>query len=306
MTYIITVLTEKTMQKVKLQHYVPRMYLKNFAFQRGKEYWTYCLDKYTLKQFPVNIKKIGCEKYFYEGKAEKQIIEKELSNLENDFSKVCEKLIESRSLLSLDWKEKEKIAHFVDVQDIRTREYRENIRSLGKGVKKWLGDKSLSKNLDEQLKTIDTKETTRSIHANLVTDTLSGKTGTTEMILNMKWILFENLTTIALWTSDQPTNRFNPIELNPFGNLGLKSQGIQIFFPLNPTLGILFCDPIEYFTSPNKVTCTKKHIIFNNTLQVRSSTRHIFSKSNDFYLAKKWLKENPDFINPKRKRIDVK
>ena len=29
------------MEKVKIQHYVPRSYLKNFAFQRGEEYWLY-------------------------------------------------------------------------------------------------------------------------------------------------------------------------------------------------------------------------------------------------------------------------
>lgn len=95
------------MDKVKIQHYVPRFYLKNFAFQRDKEYRFYCFDKFDLRHFPVNIKNIGCEKFFYEGKAEKQILEKALSNLEKDFNKVYKKLAESRSLFSLNWKEKE-------------------------------------------------------------------------------------------------------------------------------------------------------------------------------------------------------
>lgn len=292
------------MDKVKIQHYVPRFYLKNFAFQRDKEYRFYCFDKSDLRHFPVNIRNIGCEKFFYEGKAEKQILEKALSNLEKDFNKVYKKLAESRSLFSLNWKEKEKIASFVAVQDLRTREFREILRSLGKEMKRVLGAKPLSKDFEEQLKTIDTEETARSIHVNIVTDTLSGKTGMTKIILSMKWMLFENYTKIPLWTSDQPINRFNPIN-NPLGNLGLKSRGIQIFFPLNPTLGILFCDPVKYFSKPAKVTCIKENIIFSNTLQVRSSTRHVFSNNNDFYLAKKWLDENPEFTEPNRRRIQA-
>jgi len=293
------------MEKVKIQHYVPRFYLKNFAFQRGKEYWLYCFDKSDLRHFPINIKKIGCEKFFYEGKAKKQILEKALSNLEKDFWKVYKKLVESRLLLSLNWEEKQKIASFIAVQDIRTREFREFVRNIGKEMKKWLKDKTLSADLEEQLKTVDTEESARSMHLKIVTDTLSGKTGFAEIILSMKWILFENYTRIPLWTSDQPINRFNPIDQSPLGNLGLKSRGIQVFFPLNPTLGILFCDPIEYFSSPDKVTAIKENIIFCNTLQVRSSTRHVFSNNNDFYLAKKWLEENPDFTDPNRRRIQA-
>ena len=121
----------------------------------------------------------------------------------------------------------------------------------------------------------------------------------------MKWILLENQTNIPLWTSDHPINRFNPIDQSPFGNLGLKSRGIQIFFPLSPALGLSFCDPIEYFSYPDKMTCIKDNIIFCNTLQVRSSARHVFSVDNDFYLAKKWLQENPECADLNRRRVQA-
>lgn len=294
------------MEKVKIQHYVPRFYLKNFAIQRGNEYWLYCFDKTDFRNFPVNIKNIGCEKLFYEGVEEEQILEKALSRLERDFDKVYNKLVNSRSLLCLNWAEKNVFASFVAVQDLRTREFREVLRSLGKEMKRVLGNKPLSNDLREQLETVDTEENIRSIHSKLVTETLSGKTGFIEIILNMKWILSENYTKIPLWASDHPINRFNPIDLSPLGNLGLKSQGIQVFFPLNPTLGIVFCDPVEYGLMPEKVTSIKDNIIFCNTLQVRSSTRHVFSPNNDFYLAKLWLKENPEFTDLKRKRIDAR
>ena len=292
------------MEKVKIQHYVPRFYLKNFGIQKGKEFKLYCFDKSDFRNFPVNIKNIGCEKFFYEGKEEEQTLEKALSELEKSFSKVYNKLIASRSLLNLKWSDKEILASFVAVQDLRTRESREIIRSVGKEMKRVLGDKPLSDDLKNQIKTIDTEETAHSIHLKLVKDTLSGKTGMAEIILNMKWMLFENFTKIPLWTSDHPINRFNPIDQSPLGNLGLKSDGIQLFFPLNPTLGILFGDPVEYCTNPEKIACIKDNIIFSNSLQARSSTRHIFSNNNDFYLAKKWLREYPHFTNPSRQRVE--
>ena len=287
------------MTGVKIQHYVPRLYLKNFSIQKGKEYVIFCFDKTDLRQFQVNIKNIGCEKYF-----QNQSLENELNKLETEFNNVYKKLIVSRSLLCLSWKEKETLATFVAVQDLRTREQREVIRSLGKEVKKWLSDKPLSKDLEEQVMTADTEETARSIHLKLVAETLSGKNKLPEIILGMKWMLFENNTKVPLWTSDHPINRFNPIDQSPFGNLGLESEGIQVFFPLNPTLGIMFCDPVEYGLSPERVSCIKDHIIFCNTLQVMSSTRHVFSAKNDFFLAKKWLKENPEFTDLERKRIE--
>jgi len=294
------------MEKVKIQHYVPRFYLRNFAIRRNNKFLLYCFDKTDFRSFPTKIKGIGCEKFFYEDIETEQTLEKALSKLERDFSKVYAKLGNRRSLLCLNWNEKTILASFVAIQDIRTKEFREFLKSLGREMKRVFGDKPLSNDLLEQLETADSEDYIRATHSKMVTETLSGKTGFIEIILSMKWILFENYTKIPLWTSDHPVNRFNPIDLSPLGNLGLKSKGIQVFFPLSPTLGIVFCDPVEYGLMPEKVTSIKDNIIFCNTLQARSSARHIFSPNNDFYLAKKWLKEHPEFTDLKRKRIDAR
>ena len=74
---------------------------------------------------------------------------------------------------------------------------------------------------------------------------------------------------------------------------------------MTPRLGIAFCDPIEYFFEPEKGTCSTDNVLFNNTLQLRSNTRHIFSKNADFSIAKKWLKENPKSASLNKKRVSV-
>ena len=274
--------------------------------KKGTNYWLYCFDKPECRSFPVSIEDIACEKFFYERKDDEQVLEKALSKLEKDFSEVYFKLITSRSLLSLKWREKNTLASFVAVQDLRTREFREILRSTGKEMKRVLGTKNPSKELADQLKTVDSEETIHEIQSKFIMETLSGKTGFAEIVLNMKWILFENNTNIPLWTSDHPVNRYNPIDQSPLGNLGLKSKGIQVFFPLNPTMGIVFGDLTEYFSSPEKVTCIKPHVTFCNTLQVKSSTRHVFSANNNFYLAKKWLSENLELKDPDRLRMEAR
>jgi len=165
---------------------------------------------------------------------------------------------------------------YVAVQDVRTRETREFIKGIGVKIKESLKGKPLSPKLEEELTEIEKDDTNKIVHLKLLVEKLIGARKLTEIIIQMKWILYENHTTIPLWTSDHPINRYNPIDLSPFGNLGLKSKGIQVFFPLTPTLGMLFCDPIEYMLEPDKIECIKDNITFFNALQVIKSTRAIF------------------------------
>jgi hypothetical protein len=191
----------------------------------------------------------------------------------------------------------------VAAQDLRTREFREIIRGFGQEMKKWLSDKPLSKELEEQLKTVDTEEQARQMQRDFLVDALGiGKMP--KIILNMKWILFENITKIPLWSSDHPVNKYNPIDESPLGNLGLKSNGIQVFFPLSPTIGIIFCDPVEYCVYPDKMTAIKDNIILCNDLQVKFSTRQVYSPTANFSLALKRLNDNPEFRELDRRRVE--
>lgn len=43
------------------------------------------------------------------------------------------------------------------------------------------------------------------------------------------------------WTSDNPV-----VKYNPYGNLGLIIDGIQLFFPLSPKFSLCILDPFCY------------------------------------------------------------
>ena len=291
-------------QKIRIQHYVPRFYLRNFSKLQGKNYIINCFDKSELRKFSTNISNIGCQKYFYDiDKDTYQLVEKKLSEYEKEFSRIYNKLVERKTLTCLNWKEKEVIAHFVATQEIRTREMKEMFRSIAKELKRWLSNKPLQKDLERQLEEIQTEKRLKSIHVEFLVETLLGKSELVDIILQMRWVLGESYLKMPFWTSDHPVSRFNPIDLKPYGNLGLLSRGIQVFFPLTPHLILIFCDPVEYILNPEKITCIKDNVLFANTLQLGSCTRHIFSIDKDFSIAKKWLKEYPKSRDTERTRI---
>lgn len=190
-------------------------------------------------------------------------------------------------------------------QEIRTREMKEMIRSIAGELKRWLSNKPLGEDLERQLNEIQSEKSLKSVHLKSLVETLLGKNELIDTILQMKWVLGESYLEMPFWTSDHPVNRINPIDLKPYGNLGLLSRGIQIFFPLTPRLILSFCDPVQYVRTPEKITCIKDNVLFANTLQLGSCTRHIFSIDKEFSIAKKWLNEYPINRDIKRTRIEA-
>lgn len=127
-----------------------------------------------------------------------------------------------------------------------------------------------------------------------------------EIILTLKWIIYLNETDMPLWTSDHPVTRHNPIDLWPYGNMGLMSPGIQLHFPLTPNMAICLCDPVQYFHEPLVQTLEyEDNVIFENSLQVEWSTRHIFSRDDDFSLAEQMIEEYPELKDLERDRIRI-
>ena len=91
-----------------------------------------------------------------------------------------------------------------------------------------------------------------------------------------------------------------------YGNLGLKCVGIELHIPLTPNLLLVACDPIAFCNEPNKkILRDFRYIIREQSYQVYSSTRFLFSNQPNFYFAKKVIGENPRYKDPNRKRIIV-
>lgn len=287
--------------RIKIQHYVPRLYLRNFSAKSGKCFFIYSFDKTTTSKFLVNIKRIGCERYFYEIPGDSdQLIEKTLGRIESGFNTAYQKLIKAEDSTCLTNEDKISFAYFIATQWIRTKEQRETIKDLIDQLTKQLLKDELSKELENQVEKANTEQFIRLVHR----DVLKGIPLYSDIILNKKWILFINKTDTPYWTSDHPINLYNPISFGPFGNLGLLSKGIQIYFPLTIKLSLCLCDPDYSF--PDKYEISNiQNIIFQNHLQVKWSTRYILSLNEDFSLAETIIRENPELKEINRRRISL-
>jgi hypothetical protein len=287
-------------KKIKLEHYVPRFYLRNFSIQ-GKEGFLYCFDKSKSHSFIVNVKNIASETYFYDTRQDvEQKTEKGLGQLEALFEAVITKLISSEDLAALTSKQRLLMSYFVVTQELRTREHRAMLEDMHKQTLAELSKRGVPK---ESLEKVElTKEQIKSWHISELSDVPDYA----NIVNTMKWILFVNRTSMPFWCSDHPVNRFNYIDARPYGNLGLLCRGIEIHCSLSPTISVSVCDPTAYYSLPNKYEIQDiRNTEFLNWLQVYYSTRYVFSDKDDFSLVQKILEENPSLGDIDRKRISV-
>lgn len=291
-------------QIVKIQHYVPRLYLRNFSIVHKKKCHVFCFDKVQERVFPSNIEDIAAEKYFYDmDKGKNQIVEKALGNLESMFNAAYDKLLQTEDLHSLSDMEKAVFAYFIAVQELRTREFREFIRDLARQLEKRLSGYELTEDLRNQLEAAKGEKSVKSIQAKML---IQDAPKCAKIMVAMKWILLINKTKLPNWSSDQPINRHNDIDHSPYGNLGLESKGIQIYFPLSTKVSLLLCDPFLFKILPEKLlVANEENVIFQNSLQVLWSTRHVFSRSDAFALARKIITEHPELKDVNRPRFSV-
>lgn len=287
--------------KVKIQHYVPRVYLKNFSKFNGKEYYLWVFDKQTEKIFQTKIQDIAFEKEFYDKVEEDQNTERSLREIESKYDEAISDLIETKSVQGLTKNHFEDLLDFVTVQMLRTKETRiEFEQAAQQFLDKY--DKDLSDKLRKEVHETLEDDSLRKMHKDMIAEKETFK----EIIRKMKWMLVVNKTQFLFWTSDSPVVKYNSIAPFPYGNLGLTSTGIEIHFPITPKLNLLILDPVSFGSEPSKkVARDYRNIIRERDLQVRDSTRFVFSLDNNFNFAKSMLKENPALKDPGRKRVKV-
>lgn len=290
-------------QVVKIQHYVPRLYLRNFSTVSKDKCSIFCFDKVDEKTFRVNTENIAAEKYFYDtDKGKNQTIEKMLGKLESIFNVAYNKLLQTEDIGSLLHLEKAVIAYFVAVQELRTREFRQSIKNMASQLKEKFSGYKMTEKFKKQLDAIQGEESAKNWQLKFIVD----KADRYAKIMGvMKWMLLVNETKLPYWMSDHPINRHNDIDDDTYGNLGLLSEGIQIYFPLSVKISLLFCDPDLFGILPDKVSVQEKNVVFQNHLQVACSTRHIFSMNDDFGLAKQLIAEHPELKDINRPRFSV-
>ena len=110
------------MSQAKKQHYVPRFYLKNFSINSNRK-TIQCLDKINLRSHISDFDSIAQEEKFNE--SDSQDIEDDLSRIEYNASVIINNFLDNPKYKRLNSDSfKLKLAHFIVLQLIRTKEVR--------------------------------------------------------------------------------------------------------------------------------------------------------------------------------------
>lgn len=262
---------------VKNQHIVPRFLLKHFS-NDGIKIW--CYDKLHKNIKERSIKNVPTEDFLYDitpGEKEGSF-EYVLAENENITAPIIEKIIKNKSLQGISIEDKDIISSFIATQFMRTKASLLNANRINSEMTEKLKDfyNEIGKKID--FKDVDTKK--------LWIDVMHSNNELAKHLIQKVWILIKSEK--QFYTSDNPVvaqNIFNQPDLR--NNLGLNSEGIEIYLPLNDSLILgLFCRKTYSNLEGMYLECSEGNIENLNSLQVKSSNRFIFSSHNNFELAK--------------------
>lgn len=278
---------------VKLEHYVPKLYLRNFTIA-GKQDHIYCFDKLTSKNFMVNIKNIASETYFYDTSEADYRAENLIQQFESHLKPVYDKLILTQDLDSLEPSEKRLIAVFVALQAMRTKQYRMMIKHYMETIFDYFTDYiKLETKLSEELRNELIKPRTEEGLKGLHVKSLDQLGRAVDSLFQKVLILIINDTDIPYWSSDHPV----------FPPLYTTWHSALLEIPLSPKVSLWFCD------SSIKVPLRTKYLVSNvdtvidqNRRQVMSARQYIFSDNADFSNAEMMIQRVPELRDTERVR----
>lgn len=151
------------------------------------------------------------------------------------------------------------------------------------------------------------------------------------------WILFKSTKRMKYYISDNPITLYNQNDYGFMGNLGLGVKGIEIYFPLSPSLSLgifdesnqeiirasykkvknlqphdlkslgmdkskkrLIKDLMHGLETGDVVQSANENVEFHNSMQVGFSSRFVYSSDGNFDIAYKMIKMNPEYKGPPR------
>ena len=299
------------------QHYVPQSYLRRFASAKDQ---VHVFDKSKKNQFVTGIRNVASERYFYDLPADEvdkdadlQVFEKMFQKVEEHFIIAVDKLITLvEEGKNMEIEQKQALAYFLHVQQARTRKSRNQQTELLEKMLTNLGEKEL------KLKSFDPEELGFSVEMDekAVAGLQAG------MIFDYKEALYFvnalldhicfigiNETKYSLWTSDDPVvvqpHKYHSV----MSMAGTASEGVEIAFPLTPKLILILFERTfhrDLSTRPYEhIMLNEEDVAYYNEMQVEQSHRQVYSRDENFTLARTFCEQYPELCNPERATVEV-
>ncbi len=233
-------------EKKEIQHYVPRMLLRNFAHkQKSKQEKIHVFDKRDGRSFFTGVGNIVAERSFYDIDFgdRKASFEPSLSELEEHANGVIQNLLVNKNLADLKGEEKTWLGLFVACQMLRTKNFREmikeNTNQLFEKVKR------MSEKEVHEIKGLPSFKDEKELQNFATYFMIDNVEEFSSRLFSKDWVLLETKINDPFLLGDNPVTLHNSNKFGVFGNLGLALKGIQIHLPLAPTLTLaMWCPSI--------------------------------------------------------------
>ncbi len=304
----------------KKQHYVPKFYLKNFAIQKASgEYSIQCYNKELDKSYNSNITQVAMERYFYDNDDPPEF-ENYFSHLEGLHATVYHRIIKDQSIKHLTLYDKYIMYHYIIIQNERTRSARTRNAQIYELVYKNFEEEQgfpPFENFSEEYKKKLLEGGAARGQLNVMINPVEMEDGTIhypiETIFEMAElgsVLLKNDLKREFYTSDHPVRVYIPpenkeLKIRGFGRQIYTAKGVEIFFPLTPRLCLVFYDKeiSEYRHFGMSKRVIQRELDFINTQIIAMAHRTVFTRTNDFKFARKYVKEYKDLKDLNRFRI---
>lgn len=222
------------MAEKKSQHYVPKFLLTNFSFKNEKTHIGVYNPETDFFKNDCALRSQAQEDYFY---GADKVVENILGDIENNITPLINKIISSNKVPIYGTEDHKLLFYFTLIMMNRTKSSAERLQESASVLYKEVlkNDKSFNE-ADFEIK----NAATQSIIIALERATEAYDMGTEIIINNTK---------TPFIISDNPVvsyNQFLENRKHVGGHLGIFAKGLQIFFPIHPTVMLVFYDKWAY------------------------------------------------------------
>lgn len=233
----------------QLQHYVPRFMLRRFG--KGKKEHVHVLDKQSGHRFSFSASRkavisVAAEygMYDFDFMGEPVTIEPGLADLETKAAGYVRRIADAKRFDLGDPMERATLACFIAVQMIRTRAVLETQADMMSRMKTWLeADGAPEGFFDPDPHVGSGENADKALLAKLI---CNAPRDFAPLLVEKDWVLLQTDRRHPFLMGDHPVAMFNEVDRGLRGNLGLKVEGIQIYFPLGPTLALgIWCPTLQ-------------------------------------------------------------
>ena len=319
----------------KHQHYVPRVLLR--AFTTGRSQQVYVFDKTDSRVFRTSIRNVAGQRGFYDvdtplGKAS---LEPTLSRLESAVAPLLDRIRSEQSIATLELKERALLALFSMVQHQRTANFRAVLAKMSSDLAQKFRDLGFDPSKVEgfkELKGDDLKKFT--------VQSVMEAHQFVPYIMTKAWVLLRTAADRTFYVADNPIGMQNRKDFGFYGNIGLAVPGIEIYLPISSELTLGWLSEsfvhetskaladiprlkeampqkageieaiggrlrsfLDSLTSGALQQCVPDNVTNLNSLQVRYAERYVYSRDDDFELARQMIADDPELRGGPRGQV---